>query len=82
MRDAKVRMTRVNTTEFCRVYTEEEVNDLLIADLRLRSGNPHGSMKGSVSRSTNDSVSRGPRHEMTVKVVIDHDPPPVAGEAP
>lgn len=73
---------RINTTELFKRYSEDEIKEILAADLIMRAAVRSADKTCKVLFSTTDSASRGPQAYAEVTVTVDHDPPPREGPAP
>lgn len=82
MRDKDFTSRRVNTTELFRRYSEQEIGELLAADLKRRAKIEHGCTTQSVILSTREKAGMtGPETVAEVRVTVDHDPPPTVKAA-
>lgn len=67
---------RINTTELFRRYSEDEIKEILAADLVSRAAIRSAEKTCKVLFSSSDSTSRGPQTYAEVTITVDHDPPP------
>lgn len=71
---------RTNTTEVTREYSQQEIEDLLLADLANRAKLPHTVMTVDVVLKNANRTGTGPAiYEAAVRITIDHDAVQEAG---